>query len=350
MSPLVIDPTRRQAADFASALPHIIKFADLWEASLVQKCVHVAARLGIADLLANGDMTADALAAQTGAHPQPLYRVLRLLASHGIFSEAAPRTFRLTPAADCLRSDRPWSLRWDAIDGFLERAGAEIPHGVRTGEAPFAKASGEDFWTYQRRDPDAAEWFNRQMQAQNFSINVPTLLAYDWRGVQTLVDVAGGTGQALGSVLKAHPHLTGVLVDLPHVVDGAPPVLDALGVSQRCRVVAGDMFKAVPAGADTYLLARILHDWSDEDAAAILRVIRAGMPAHGRLLIAEMVVPPGDAAHRSKALDLSMLLLFGGGRERTAEEFTTLLQATGFRLSKIVRSLSPASVIEALAA
>jgi len=342
------ETTRRGASDFVSALPHIVKFADIWEASLVQKCVHVAARLGIADLLVSGPCATEDLARQTGARADRLHRVLRLLASHGIFSEVEPGRFALTPAAECLRSDVPWSLRWDVIDGFLERAGAEIVHGVRTEDAPFDKASGMDFWEYQKRVPEAADWFNRQMQAQNFTLNVPTLLAYDWRPVRSVVDVAGGTGQALGSVLKAHPHLTGVLVDQPHVTRDAPPVLRALGVGDRCRIEPGDMFASVPAGGDTYVLARVLHDWSDEQAMAILRVIRRSVPSNGRLLIVEMVVPPGDTPHRSKALDISMLLLFGAGRERTEREFAGLLQATGFRLSRIVRSLSPASVIEAL--
>jgi len=248
-----------------------------------------------------------------------------------------------------LRSDIQWSLRWGTIDNYIERAGTEILHSVRTGEPAFQKAVGKSFWSYLEENPKASDWFNRQMQANNFTLNIPSLLSYEWKSAKVVVDVGGGTGQALASILKAHSHLTGMLVDQPHVVANAQKIMESAGVEKRCKLVPGDIFKSVPSGADTYLLARVLHDWDDDKSKAILRAIREAIPVGGHLLILECIVPPGNSPGRIKADDISMLLLFGGGRERTEREFSDLLSSARFRMARVKKGLGGMNIIEATA-
>jgi hypothetical protein len=186
------------------------------------------------------------------------------------------------------------------------------------------------------------------MKAHNYTLNIPALLGLDWKHAKVVVDVAGGAGQALSSVLQAHPHLRGILVDQPQVMDAARAVTKSAGVETRCKLEPGDIFKSVPSGADTYILARVLHDWDDGHAVEILKVIRKAISAGSRLLLLEMIVPTGNMRHLSKASDISMFLLFGGGRERTEREFAELLRAADFRLTRVKKSRGPLNVIEAM--
>ena len=340
---------RVNSAKTTSALASLSKLTDIWEHSLLHRCINVAARLGIADFLVNGGMSIEDLAKRTGSHAPTLYRVLRLLCAHNIFNETEDSKFTLTPIAECLRSDVPWSLRWGSVvTDCHERAGAELFHAVRGGECPFEKATGISFWTYLSNNAEASDWFNLEMQSHNYTLNIPALLALDWKHSKVVVDVGGGTGQALSSVLQANPHLKGILVGQPQVIDRARAVVKSAGIETRCKLEPTDIFKSVPSGADTYILARVLHDWDDEHAVAILKVIRQAISAGGRLLLLEMIVPIGNKRHLSKAADISMLLLFGGGCERTEQQFVELLRAADFRLTRLEKGRGAANIIEAM--
>jgi hypothetical protein len=236
------------------------------EAFFTQRCLHAAAHLGIADALVQGPLDVDVLAQRCGADARFLYRVLRFLAAQGVFVESPPHVFALTPRAECLRSDVPSSARWMFAHDLMGRASAEIVHGVRSGTSAFEKMFGEPLWDYLAAHPEENDWFNRHMQSQAVPLALPAVAAYDWSRSRIVVDVGGGTGRFLGALLQKHPHLSGILVDQPHVVASARAVLEEAGVGNRCRIVAGNFFEGVVAEGDTYVLSRILHDWNDEKA------------------------------------------------------------------------------------
>ena len=319
----------------------------------VARAISTAAELGIADRLATGDKTPEELAAVANAHAPSLYRLLRALASIGIFAEMAERRFTLTPLAQCLRSDAPDSVREFAR--FVGTPGAwraweEFPHSVKTGEPGFRKAFGlENPFDYFNTHPDEAAIFDGAM-TDNSRQSAPAIAeAYDFGRFRQLVDIAGGRGLLLATILKRYANLRGVLFDLPHVIEGAKPALAAHGLDGRCQAVGGDFFQSVPGGAEAYLLKHIIHDWDDDRAVAILRNIRRAIDPSGRLLIVEMVIGPGNEPSLGKLLDLEMLTI-PGGRERTSDEYRDLFTAAGFQLSAIHPTAAPASVIEGVPA
>jgi hypothetical protein len=316
----------------------------------MNRCVHVVVQLGVADLLAEGPQPVADLAESTGAHRPSLYRILRALASEGVFSEVEPGRFALTPVGELLRADHPNSMRDAFADGpHLWAPWGEIAHTARTGQPAFEKVHGKPWFDWLASDIEANAWFNRSMLARARLFSRAIVSAYDFTGLGSVVDVGGGTGLLLSAILEANPLMSGVLLDLPNVVEQAPPVLHQAGVTDRCRVVSGDFFESVPADADGYVLSSILHDWDDERAVHILEVLRRAIPAHGRLLIVESVIPPGDEAHPGKWFDITMLVVTGG-RERTADEFGAILESGGFALSRVVPTQSPVSVVEAVPA
>ncbi len=316
------------------------------EAFFTQRCLHAAARLGIADALVSGPLAVEVLAQRSGTDPRFLYRVMRFLASQGIFIESSPRVFGLTPRAECLRSDVPNSGRWLLAHDLMGRASAEIVHSVRTGTSAFEKMFGETLWGYLAEHPDENEWFNRHMQSQAAPLALTAVEAYDWSRSRIVVDVGGGTGRFLGALLRRHPHLSGILFEQPHVVAAAGAVLQEAGVTDRCRIVPGNFFDGVAAEGDTYILSRILHDWDDEQALKILHAVRKSMPGKARLLILEMLVPEDGKPHVSKVLDIAMMMLFGGGRERTEKEFANLVREASLELAAVIPTLGPTSIIE----
>jgi hypothetical protein len=319
--------------------------------ALMTQALYVAAKLGVADLLADRPQTAAQLAA-TGTDEQALYRVLRSLAGAGVFSEVEPRVFGLTPLGELLRSDAPNSLRGGLIfmgEEWHWAVWGRLMHSVRTGRPAWGHTHGAEVFDYFATNPAEAEIFNRAMTDMSAATAAPVVEAYDFDGIGTLADIAGGHGYLLAQVLKAHPGMRGVLFDVGPVVAGAGALLEAEGVTARVERVAGDFFKAVPRGADAYMMKHIIHDWDDERSRLILRNIREAMPRHGKVLIVETVVPEGDEPHYSKLLDLEMLVS-PGGAERTAREYRALLAAEGFRLTRIVPTRSPFSVVEAVRA
>jgi hypothetical protein len=297
------------------------------------RALTVAAELGIADLLADGPRPVSQIAASAEAHEATLYRVLRALASIGVFHEAPGRVFALTPMGELLRSDHPLSARPLArmfgADYQWQTWGA-LPHAVRTGTHAAVHALGVDVWEHRRAHPEDGEVFDAAMRTLA-SADVSGLLgAYAFGAHRVIADVGGGTGALLAALLRASPETRGILFDLPHVVDHASAVLDAAGVADRVEIVGGSFFDAVPAGADAYLLRRVLHDWMEPEAAAILRSLRTVMGPDARLLLAESVVGEPNEEPVVKFLDL-MMLVSAGGRERTQPEWDDLLAGAGFR-------------------
>jgi hypothetical protein len=300
----------------------------------VSQAIHVAASLGIADLLGDGTRTSDDLAHEADADPETLYRLLRALASVGVLHEGDGRLFSLTPVGELLRSDVPGSLHgWAAYAGrpYFWAAWAELLHSVRTGENAFQHVHGQDIWSYRADRPDESALFDAAMKALTGASNAALIDAFDFSRFGTLVDVGGGNGALLASVLASNPALQGILFDQAHVVAGADQVLEAAGVADRCRIESGSFFESVPEGGDAYLLKSIVHDWEDEESSAILRVVRAAMPEGATLLVVERDLGAPNEDAPTKFSDLNMLV-GPGGRERTQDEYASLFESTGFRL------------------
>jgi hypothetical protein len=230
---------------------------------------------------------------------------------------------------------------------LMGRASMEILHSVRTGDSAFEQVFGKSLWDYLSEHSDENEWFNRHMQSQALSLAMPAVTGYDWSRSRTVVDVGGGTGLFLSALLRHHSHLSGILVDQPHVIASAPAVLAAAGVVERCQISAGSFFEKIAGQGDTYVLSRILHDWDDERALSILNSLRSSMPKQGRLLILEMVVPEDGKPHPSKMFDIAMMVLFGG-LERTQREFADLLRSASFHLAATIPTTGPTVILEAI--
>jgi O-methyltransferase domain len=304
----------------------------------VPLAIRAVCELGVADLLAAGPRSAADLAAATGTDAGALHRVLRALAAKGIFTEATPGCFGLTGMGQLLRGDHPLSLRdaYPMIAADLT-AWARLGHTLRTGRSAFETVDGRGYYDYLAAHPEDGARFDRSVHAQNRLVLRGLLPALDWAGCGTIVDVAGGNGAFLAGLLARYKALRGVVFDLPHVVAGAAAVLDAAGVADRCEIRAGSFFDpgAVPAGADTYLLKTILHDWDDRAATTILTGIRDAMRPGSRLIVLEALIPSGDGFHVGKLLDLHSLVLVGGP-DRSEVDFATLFSGAGLRLERVV--------------
>jgi hypothetical protein len=305
----------------------------------VSQAVHVAAVLGLADLVAGGPRTSDDLAAATDTDADALYRLLRALASVGVFRERDGKRFELAELGRPLRSDVPDSLAdWAVFVGrrYYRDAWSSLLDSVRTGENAFRLTHGVGVWEYRAEHPDEAAAFDRAMAANSRVIVRSLLAAYDFGRYGTIVDVGGGNGALLAALLEANPGSRGILFDQPHVVQG-------VDLGERCDIVAGSFFESVPEGGDAYLLKWILHDWEDAEAIAILRTIRRrGAP----VLVIERDLGPPNEAPEAKLSDLNMLVA-PGGRERTVAEFALLLAAADYELVADVPTASGMHVLEA---
>ncbi|MBA2702839.1 MAG: methyltransferase [Blastocatellia bacterium] len=314
----------------------------------ISRAVYVAAKLGVADHLSDGYRTIDELAAATGTHAPSLYRVLRALASVGVFTEDGKRGFALTPLAETLRTDVSGSLRAFATVELGEEhypAWGELLHSVRTGEIAFDRAFGMPVWEFFEQNPENAKTFNDAMTGMTLAVNDAVLSSYDFSSIGKMIDVGGGHGSLIASILKAHPEMRGILFDAPPVIEGARRRLQDEGIAERCEAIAGDFFESVPGGGDAYILKWIIHDWDEERSITILKNCHRAMAENGRLLLVEAVVPHGSEPHFSKFIDLNMLVMTGG-RERTEDEYRKLFEASGFRLTRIIPTESPMSIIE----
>ncbi|MCC6466411.1 MAG: hypothetical protein IT463_13815 [Planctomycetes bacterium] len=315
----------------------------------LSKAVSTAARLGIADKLAKGPLYYVDLAAAVGAHTKTLHRLMRALASVGVFAEPAPGRFALTPLSQLLRGDVPGSLRDMAVmittpSHWLPwgRLDESVVKGISVAEDVF----GKPLWDYYRENPEEGAWFNGAMSAFTAMTGEAVAAAYDLSGCEHIVDVGGGHGLLLATLLRAAPASRGVLFDLPQTVAGAGAFFEE--VSSRVDVVGGDFFKAVPAGGDCYVLKHILHDWADAQCAQILANLRRAMAPEGRVLVIETLVPETPGPHHAHLMDLNMLALTPGGCERTEREFAGLFARAGLRLREVVPTQSPVNVIVAV--
>lgn len=317
----------------------------------VSQLVIVVAQLGIADLLADGPQPVETLAAATHAQPEQLYRVMRALATRGVFVESAGRHFALTPLSEYLRTTQPGSLRSHALfaGSGVYRAFEDMLYSVQTGGIAFDHAYGMSHFAYLAQHPEASAIFNQEMTLSSTQDASAVVEAYDFGAARVVVDIAGGQGVLLSAILQAHPALRGVLFDQPHVVASAEPFLRTAGVADRCEMVGGDFFVGVPTGGDVYTLRQIIHDWDDGHAVAILRSCAQAMAPGSKVALIEIAMNPNDPSARGVNLDITMMVM-NGGHERTAAEYEHLLSAAGLRLARIVPTAAGSSVIEAVRA
>ncbi len=315
----------------------------------VSRAIHLAAKLGLADEMQEGQpISAAELAEATGAHAPSLYRLMRALASVGIFVEDEDKRFDLTPLGAILKSNVPGSMRALAISELGEvhyKAWGDAMHSIKTGEIAFDHVFGMSAWDYFTKHPENAQIFNQSMTELTRLVEGAVLESYDFSSFGKIVDVGGGHGSLLTSILKKNPHAKGVLFDSPQVIGGAQNRIQAEGLAERCETVAGDFFEFVPAGGDAYIMKHIIHDWDDKQSVAILRQCRSAIKEDGKLLLVEQVILPGNEPQLGKFSDLIMLVMTGG-RERTEQEYSDLYAAAGFKLTNIIQTQSPVSVIE----
>ena len=318
----------------------------------VTQAIHVAAVLGIADLLADGPRSSDDLAAATETHSGTLYRLLRALAGVGVFREEENRHFALTDLGACLRSDAAEPVGgWAAFVGepYQWQAWSALLHSVRTGENAFRHVHGLDSWSFRAHHPELSVSFDRAMTDLSRQLSAAILAAYDFRRFGHVVDVGGGKGAFLAAILAMHPTVRGVLFDQPHVVNGAGPVLAAAGVADRCQVIGGSFFDSVPTGGDAYVLKAILHDWEDEPCVQILRTCRQAMADGTALLVVERELGRPNQDPDPKFSDLNMLV-GPMGQERTPDEYAALFAEAGFQFLRFIPSAVGTGIYEGVAA
>jgi len=335
-----------------NAAPPEVVLTQIMLGSLAAQALYVPAKLGIADLLADGPKSVEELATATDTHAPSLYRVLRAVASLGVFTEQENRKFALNANAEPLLSNRPNSMRDMTIfmgeDWHWEVWGKTM-YSVRTGKSAWAEMHGEDVFGYFKENSEALGIFNRAMTSLSALSTKAVIEAYDFTGINTLIDIAGGHGRLLTDILEANPSTRGVLFDMPQVIEGARENVAKTKAADRVEFVAGDFFESVPAGGDAYIMKHIIHDWDDERALTILRNIKRAMNPGGRVLLVESVIADGNNQDFSKLMDIEMLVS-PGGKERTAAEYEDLFARAGLRLTRILPTKSAYSVIEAVSA
>ncbi len=314
----------------------------------VSRPISLVARLGIADLMASGNRSIEELADATGTHTGSLYRIMRALSSIGIFHEDEERQFSLTPLGECLKSD---SLRYQAMlfhSEWHDRAWSELEHAVRTGEAAFDKAFGESAFDWLAEHPEEAQIHGMAMAASLGPRTGAIIQSFNFDNYNIIVDVGAGHGSLLAAIAKDYPKVSCIAADLPHIVKTAEVNFEAAGVSDRCRAEPCDFMKCVPADGDLYILSNILHDWSDDRSRTILENCRKAMKNDSRVLIVEFLVPPANEFSPAKLLDIEMMVMSGGGRERTQDEFSNLLEAAGLSMKNVTVLVTGEVLLEAV--
>jgi SAM-dependent methyltransferase len=319
----------------------------------ISQAIATVVEIGVPDQLAGGARRCSEIAREANASEDAVYRLLRALASVGLFSEGPDRRFKLTSLGQLLRSDHPKRVgayaRFTGHD-FTWRPWGQLTYSVKTGLPAFEHVFGVPMFEYFSRNPEAAAIFDNAMTSVSASEAVAVADAYDFAGIRTLMDVAGGHGYLLATVLKRHKKMQGVLFDLPHVAAGASATFANAGIGGRVQVASGDFFKELPPGADAIMMKHVVHDWDDDSATRILRTCHRALGPRGKVLVVDPVVPPGNAPHQGKLLDLQMLVLTPRGRERTKSEFARLLRGAGFRVSRVIATKGPLSIVESVKA
>ena len=332
-------------------VPPQVGLLELTSGFMATDAVYAAAKLGVADVLADGPRSAAEIAAETGSDPDAMRRLLRACATFGLFVEGPDEHFRLTPMGKGLRSGTAESLLPVVLmlgDPQYQGPWGRLADTVETGRPAAELVFGKPMWDYLDDDPKFAAVVNNAMTCIS-ALDWPTIAAvYDFTPYATIADIGGGHGELLARILAAAPGSKGVLQERAALISEAQTHLRQAGVLSRCRIEAGSFFDTAPTDADLYVLRRVIHDWDDEQALAILSNVRHHMPPGSTLLLMESVVPPGNTPHLAKTLDLDMMI-FVGGRERTEQQVDTLLQRAGFRITRILPTVSPISLIEATA-
>ncbi len=311
------------------------------------QAVYAAAKLELPDLLADGPKTVEELASASGGHAPSLYRLLRALASVGIFAQRDDGKFQMTPLAEPLRRGVPGSQWAMAVMMGEEHyhVWGDLIFSLETGETAFNRIYGMPIFEFLSENEEKGQIFDQAMTSIHGPETAAIINAYDFAGIETLADIGGGNGSTLIPILQAHPHLRGVLFDLPPVIERTREHIAAAGLSDRCQLIAGSFFETIPPGADAYLMRHIIHDWNDEQCHTILRNCHAAMRASDRLLVVESVIPAGNEPFFGKWLDLTMMLI-PGGKERTAAEYRELYGRAGFELTGITPTATEVSMVE----
>ncbi len=331
--------------------PHA-QLIEMGMAHWISRILYVAAKLDLADHLAEGPKSADELAGPTGTHAPSLYRLMRTLANLGLLSEDTKHCFNLTPMGEAMKKNAPGAARATILtmagDMFLTGFG-ELLYSVQTEKSGFEKVLGMPVFDWLGKNPEMASLFSETMIGVHGAEPAAVAAAYDFSEMKTIVDVGGATGNLLTTILGRAPGARGILYDLPHVVRDAPALIQSRGLTNRVTIEAGSFFERIPVGGDAYLLSHIIHDWSEAQCLTILGHCRRAMNPGSRLLLIEMVLPPGNVPHPGKVLDM-MMLVGPGGQERTEQEYGTLLGQAGFRLTRVVPTESAVSVVEVVPA
>ena len=350
--PAVSAPEPDQSKTEPQPKPPHAQLIEMGTAYWVSQIIHVAAKLDLADHLDGESKSAKELAGPTGTHAQSLYRLMRTLANLGILSEDAGHRFSLTPLGEALKKNAPGAARATILtlgsDAFFQGFG-QLLYSVQTGKSGVEKLLGMPVFDWLGKNPEMASLFSETMIGVHGAEPAAVAAGYDFSGLKTIVDVGGATGNLLTAVLASAPGARGILYDLPHVVRDAPTLIQSRGLTDRVTIEGGSFFERVPSGADAYMLSHVIHDWSEEQCLSILGNCRRAMKPDSRLLLIEMVLPPGNTPHPGKVLDM-MMLVGPGGQERTAEEYGKLLEKAGFRLTRVVPTKSAVSVVEAVPA
>jgi len=328
--------------------PLHVQVVQIVSAFWVSRTIYTAAKLGLADHLKDGPKSAEELAGPTETHAPSLHRLMRTLAGLGLLTEGEGRRFSLTPRGATLVTGAPGFARSTVLTlggDWMWSTWGEMLHSVRTGETAFDKVFKMPVFDYLTQRPEDARLFGETMIGIHGGEPPAIAAAYDFSKFGTIVDVGGGTGNLITTILRANPKLKGILCDMPHVVEEARALIEASGVADRCRRIGGSFYESVPPGGDAYILSHIIHDWDEAKCLKILGNCRKAMGPKGTLLLVEMVLPPGDEPHFGKVLDM-MMLVGPGGVERTAEEYGALLAKAGFRMTRVVPTASAVSIVE----
>ncbi|MBD2310032.1 methyltransferase [Chroococcidiopsis sp. FACHB-1243] len=335
-SALCINESDSQVRSFAEAKPR--RFSEVPPPS-----IYLAAKLRVTDLLDDRPKTIEQLATATNTEPRSLYRLLRALASIGIFTEVSEQCFALTPLGATLQSHSPESMRYVAMAQMGEDHSlgwSNELHSLRTGETAFDAATGMSAWDYYARHPEAGQVFSQSMTSLFTSVSQAVAATYDFSQFKTIVDVGGSQGSLISAIVRSYPHLKGILFDLPEVIA-------TVNVDDRIQPIAGNFFESVPSGGDAYLMRAIIHDWDDEKSLLILKNCHQDMQDRGKLLLVESILPPSNEPSLGKFVDVIMLMMTGG-RESSEDEYRSLLQASGFELTRVIPTPSMLSIIEAV--
>ncbi|WRL39283.1 methyltransferase [Cyanobacterium aponinum AL20118] len=331
-------------------LPPHIQLTQMISGYWLSQSIYVISKLGIPDLLQNSPQTCEKMASLKNINSSALYRVMRALASVGIFSEVESQRFSLTPLGEYLCENHPQSVKATAImlgEAPHYQAWGNLFHSVKTGKPAFDDVFGMGVFEYFKSHPEDAEIFENSMSSFSFSEERAILEAYDFSDFTTIVDVGGGYGEMLGSILEKYPQCQGILFDEEYVISHCQETLKKHNINNRCQAISGSFFEKIPSGGDAYLLKHIIHDWGDESAIAILQNCREVLPEHGKILVMEMIVPQGNTPSSAKMLDLNMLVMCPGGKERSKIEFEELFSLAGLTLHRIVTTSEEVCILEA---